>query len=510
MTEYNIAGSTVKILAEVENEHNLRLSTDKLVSEFGKNFDFWYSSQGNCSAVLENSDDFLAETAAPLIKKAVKILNEQGVNSFDESLFMSKYLSEYDNDFRAVLNKMKSRISEIDNRSEAVQRYRKAKKAGRGKIINGGFGLGEALKGMSADVDIITAVKTTYSGENSNSVITADSDKAAVYNDTKKPLNEALTKCSYNILNGIRTALENEANKTCRCISDEESTQANEILESCLQKNISESLYKNQLIQALTLNPYNPKIYEMIWNDFGDETGDLRKMSLYFGTGLEHKIQSVVSKHAEDASAADCKKYSNDLNKVKSNIETEASTKNPLNDTNNSEVPSKAAEKIVQMPSFESKAKAAVKTPSADNASKETVQTLPAENKPKEASQTPSAESKPEAASKILSAESKPKAEITICPNCGKAVKQGKKFCSNCGFKIQKDTSQNPALKSASETLIVHCPNCGNAVKPGKKFCSNCGFKILGVSETTVTHCPNCGNIIKPGKKFCSRCGTKI
>lgn len=51
--------------------------------------------------------------------------------------------------------------------------------------------------------------------------------------------------------------------------------------------------------------------------------------------------------------------------------------------------------------------------------------------------------------------------ELIKCPNCGKTVHKGK-FCSECGYKFP---------------LI--CPNCGAELKDGAKFCFECGTKIV-------------------------------
>jgi len=47
------------------------------------------------------------------------------------------------------------------------------------------------------------------------------------------------------------------------------------------------------------------------------------------------------------------------------------------------------------------------------------------------------------------------------CPSCGKPVREGAKFCDNCGAPLQ-----------------LTCPQCGQALRPGAKFCDNCGAKV--------------------------------
>lgn len=53
------------------------------------------------------------------------------------------------------------------------------------------------------------------------------------------------------------------------------------------------------------------------------------------------------------------------------------------------------------------------------------------------------------------------------------------------------------------------CPGCGAAVPDGKKFCGECGMKIEIAVPSGPKYCTACGAEIAEGRKFCSECGTK-
>lgn len=57
------------------------------------------------------------------------------------------------------------------------------------------------------------------------------------------------------------------------------------------------------------------------------------------------------------------------------------------------------------------------------------------------------------------------------CPNCNAILKNGAKFCSQCGTKIVISDS-----RGGEEYCF--CSVCGNKIIKGKKFCSNCGAKV--------------------------------
>lgn len=55
------------------------------------------------------------------------------------------------------------------------------------------------------------------------------------------------------------------------------------------------------------------------------------------------------------------------------------------------------------------------------------------------------------------------------CPKCNSELREGAKFCTKCGQKIE---------------LVSACPQCGASLKPGAKFCTKCGCK-LGITPTS-------------------------
>ena len=71
-------------------------------------------------------------------------------------------------------------------------------------------------------------------------------------------------------------------------------------------------------------------------------------------------------------------------------------------------------------------------------------------------------------------------------------------------------------IKKVDSGLL--CPNCGAELKDGMKFCYNCGIKLFEEleepenepEEITNRICPNCGSELIDGAMFCGECGTKI
>jgi len=76
---------------------------------------------------------------------------------------------------------------------------------------------------------------------------------------------------------------------------------------------------------------------------------------------------------------------------------------------------------------------------------------------------------------------------INACQNCGYANVKGKKFCPQCGEKIE---------------VVKFCPDCGSKNKEGTKFCSNCGKVLI----ETKRFCMHCGTKMPFAAKLCPKC----
>ncbi len=73
----------------------------------------------------------------------------------------------------------------------------------------------------------------------------------------------------------------------------------------------------------------------------------------------------------------------------------------------------------------------------------------------------------------------------TTCPNCGKPLRAGARFCGNCGATLPASTRPGASqVGSAPPLSDVNCPHCGKPVRQGARFCSNCGKSIDAPVET--------------------------
>jgi len=65
----------------------------------------------------------------------------------------------------------------------------------------------------------------------------------------------------------------------------------------------------------------------------------------------------------------------------------------------------------------------------------------------------------------------------TTCPNCGKPIRPGTRYCGNCGAVIPDDSQKVVELRRDAPEGAV-CPYCGKPVRPGARYCNHCGKEI--------------------------------
>ena len=338
MTTYDISGNMVTISNDMENERYLLSTTDEYIESVNETFDEWYAAQGSCYGIVEETDNLYNGSIVPLINIGIDILNAQGVYSLDEDSFYDKYVKKFhltEHVFE-VVRSMQKAVEAVNIRQEEEEMYRQARKAGRGRVVGGGFGLGGAIKGMAQAGMMNAASGIAHSAFNAvgnvGSGIAASSDKAAIYKKYKEPLKTALMQDLYDIRNAIRTALQKEAGIVCKYVTDSEYDKAKAIWNNYRLGRIPAEKKKEQIIEALTLNPYSIEIYDSIWEDYGDENGELRKMATYFGIPLEQQIAEIAEQYGDDLFTKNCSLYEESFDKKTAAVQIENQIKATLDE----------------------------------------------------------------------------------------------------------------------------------------------------------------------------------
>ena len=72
---------------------------------------------------------------------------------------------------------------------------------------------------------------------------------------------------------------------------------------------------------------------------------------------------------------------------------------------------------------------------------------------------------------------------MAYCTNCGNQLREGAKFCDNCGFQV--GTHDDTKRQTVFEGKIHKCPNCGEIVEAFQDDCPACGYQFRDAAVTS-------------------------
>lgn len=340
MTKYEIAGNVVEITTAVENYRQYTLIMNPYLKDVKSKFSSWYSKQYSANDIYENAADFCCDILYPILDEAVTIFNDHDIFTIDrEMLFDKCCVDVYRKIFREALIDMMEKIDEIDYSKQEAQQYRRIRKESRGRVVGGGFGVKGALKGMATAGAFNAATGTAHSIRNAvgnmGDAIVASANKQAVLNNSKSILADAIYETIDKICDNIRDLLAEKTNMKFKYVTVSESNQAKAILKNYLGGKIPDDKRCSNIIQALQLNPYLLDIYKVIWNDYGDDSGDLIKMANYFNVPLEKYVYDIAIKECESIFATYCDEYINSNNPIIAAISIEEKIKTAYDEMKN-------------------------------------------------------------------------------------------------------------------------------------------------------------------------------
>lgn len=72
---------------------------------------------------------------------------------------------------------------------------------------------------------------------------------------------------------------------------------------------------------------------------------------------------------------------------------------------------------------------------------------------------------------------------MSYCTNCGNQLREGAKFCDNCGFQV--GAYDDAKRQTVFEGKIHKCPNCGEIVEAFQDDCPACGYQFRDTVTTS-------------------------
>lgn len=316
MTKYNISGCEIEIPESVENYIRFMKEMKPYRKNIKENFNRWYTSQGNCQNVNNNISSIWATILDPIINKGIDLLNGLGVYDIDYEMFVNRYLGNSLNCFLDALDDMMCEIEDISQTQSEAREYRQLRKANRSRMIGGGFGLGGAVKGMvqAGAINATTGALHSVGNAigNTGSAIAAGTNKAAVYFKYKGVLENEMEDAAEMTIGAVMRCIQKNTELEFDYIIDGKGPNediSNSILNNYRAGRIPDERKLEQLIKALKNELEEVEVYQVIWDEYGDANGDLRRMADFFGVPLEKQILMIANNHCKKILVNCCKPY---------------------------------------------------------------------------------------------------------------------------------------------------------------------------------------------------------
>lgn len=327
MTVYKILNREVKVSTGIENAMYIEREFSPYINSSVEMMKKWYNSQSDCAQVLNHIDDIKADILTAIIDDATRILNNNNIYTIDEGALAVRLFNKCFDKLDRVTDDMVDELSEIEGDKQSAIAYRKARKDSRAKWIGGGFGVSGAVKGavkagaMNAATGMAHSLWNTAG--NITSSISAGLSKQSLYSRYEDMFGIAAGNSIWCIMDEMRAILKEEKNIGFEFQTLESKEKGDAIYNNYMSGNIPSSQKQEMIVQALNFNYYNHEIYETLWRDFGDETGDLKKMAEYFGISLDDYIVKFIESYENKVCEELCPLFMNSKNRINASVKYE-------------------------------------------------------------------------------------------------------------------------------------------------------------------------------------------
>lgn len=234
------------------------------------------------------------------IEKSIELMVDLGIFTISKNEFAIRFyesLSGWDEGFSVVYDK----FLEIILDTKALAEYRELRKANRGRLIGGGFGIKGAAKGImiAGAGNIITGAAhgiINGIGNVISSIKEIDKKKKLFESPyVLEALSVTLGRTVFNIHLLLVQYLIEEG-YAVDFISDEDIKTAEAIIENIKDREVTEEKAKEIFLQTLKLNPYEEEIYFYIIKQCGDEQKEVEAIADFFEVDIKEYKYSILEK----------------------------------------------------------------------------------------------------------------------------------------------------------------------------------------------------------------------
>ncbi len=311
MSKYTLFTQTIEFKVCNEQFFDIQYQVWRSLDASSAEFNKWYDSCGDILTVLKGYEKKATELVikhsnkklfAELPQLEIYDISEDSYD--DECLVFSESID--------ALDEVADAYNSIIAQQEAEEEYRAERKANRGRVVGGGFGVGGALKGMATAGTMNAISGAGHSLVNAigniGSAMEASSAKRALYNNSstkatlRKGIREDVLAC-YNA--HIHLINERKGNYYVSCFDSDKAGALFENAKKVAQKRVE------LLLDAFKNCPWNEDLLSYIFSEYKEERKNVWVIAKRFHVDLHQVAEDCFSKmytgnarNSEDAAQA--------------------------------------------------------------------------------------------------------------------------------------------------------------------------------------------------------------
>jgi hypothetical protein len=295
---FNLLGYEVEIPKETEDYVSICNEFKQLAMEaydrMSSNFDTKYRSLDD---LVRHGDNDADELFCSALEHAIELLKRRGIYNINLSRF-TEVASEYTGYWEGQFSEIREKFKELVEYKEAKKDYRSDRKAGRGRMIGGGFGVGGAVKGMAMAGTANLATGLLHSFTNALGNAATSAEVSSLKNKIFKDPDTKRTLCMSIYFDLHRAVVECINDSGLSLIAESYTSSEREdayiIYNNIVNGSVSGEDLKRMIAEILVKDPFDMDYYELAMkHSLNEGDSDLIEYAHYFEMPIDELIQDL-------------------------------------------------------------------------------------------------------------------------------------------------------------------------------------------------------------------------
>lgn len=285
--------------------------------QFCKTYDDYGTILNMVNRVEQDCCQIIYSCAAVYVDEVI----DAGFYDLNTEIFLEEYVSKVTRRWEVtnISDQIVEKYMEIEKEKHDMKKYRDLRKASRGRMIGGGFGIGGALTGiaMAGTANMISGLghSAVNAIGNMGSDAAAQREGQKIYKDIqiRQRLRSALEKDLYSVFKGYLLLLEDKFGTCFRMRREENKEKVDTVICNISQRELSRDETLDIIVELFQIDPYNDNLYRYVLQRFGDGDSELQRIADAFHVSGEldgHKravLQKIVNDMPKET-IEDCEK----------------------------------------------------------------------------------------------------------------------------------------------------------------------------------------------------------